>query len=314
MNHFNQSVNRRDFIKQTGKATAGLALMFEGLGGRVPCEAAPKSEKKYRWSGKFDIKEFDRWFIKNRLYNAGNPNLKKPHTSQPQYRFKANFDKGWKPGIGYTVPLAEVMVASAPGKVHQIQEKPTAHKGKGTGLMVTLVHPDQKGLFFSYYAHLGSLLVRARQRVNRGDRIGEVKRYRGMEVKKYRRFSKFMLFHDSWVDPDNYGPNHSYMTYQSDTQEIRECSASEMEKRCKNQWDIHNELSNLSGIETSHWHKIENNCSWSRIERFRYIECLYETNPELFPDLSKSKFQSMKKAFYDNQPIILTLPFKKPKF
>jgi hypothetical protein len=50
---------------------------------------------------------------------------------------------------------------------------------------------------------------------------------------------------------------------------------------------------------------------WSNIEKFRYIEYLYQKKPETFPSLTKEQFEEMRKEFYSNQPIILTLPFKK---
>jgi hypothetical protein len=50
---------------------------------------------------------------------------------------------------------------------------------------------------------------------------------------------------------------------------------------------------------------------WSPVEKFRYIEYLHQNKPETFPSLTKEQFGEMKKEFYSNQPIILTLPFKK---
>jgi hypothetical protein len=38
---------------------------------------------------------------------------------------------------------------------------------------------------------------------------------------------------------------------------------------------------------------------------------MYEMYPAVFPNLSKEEFEAMKKEYYANQPIILTLPFKK---
>jgi hypothetical protein len=32
--------------------------------------------------------------------------------------------------------------------------------------------------------------------------------------------------------------------------------------------------------------------------------------PATFPNLGKEEYQAIKKEFYENQPIILTLPFK----
>ena len=51
--------------------------------------------------------------------------------------------------------------------------------------------------------------------------------------------------------------------------------------------------------------------AWDSIDHFRYLETLYNVKPDLFPNLSKDQFESMKKEFYDNQPIILTLPLVK---
>ena len=58
-------------------------------------------------------------------------------------------------------------------------------------------------------------------------------------------------------------------------------------------------------------HKAVKLFKWSNIEKFRYIEYLQQNKPETFPSLTKEQFSEMKKEFYYNQPIILTLPFKK---
>ena len=52
-------------------------------------------------------------------------------------------------------------------------------------------------------------------------------------------------------------------------------------------------------------------CEWSSFEYFKYLSTLYEVKPDLFPELSNEKFQSLKKEYFDNQPIVLTLPFRK---
>jgi hypothetical protein len=58
-------------------------------------------------------------------------------------------------------------------------------------------------------------------------------------------------------------------------------------------------------------HKGMQVCRWSPIEKFRYIEYLHQNKPETFPSLTREQFAEMKKEFYSNQPIVLTLPFKK---
>jgi len=52
---------------------------------------------------------------------------------------------------------------------------------------------------------------------------------------------------------------------------------------------------------------------WSLVEKFRYLEYLYQTDPKLFPSVPKEEFELVRKEFYENQPIILTLPLKKDK-
>ena len=51
-------------------------------------------------------------------------------------------------------------------------------------------------------------------------------------------------------------------------------------------------------------------CLYDDVEIFRYLAELYEARPQLFPNLLKDKFSEIKKEFYTNQPIILTLPLK----
>jgi len=50
---------------------------------------------------------------------------------------------------------------------------------------------------------------------------------------------------------------------------------------------------------------------WSTVEKFRFFETLYDMHPQQFPNLSKEEFEARRKEFYQNQPIILTLPLKK---
>ena len=66
-------------------------------------------------------------------------------------------------------------------------------------------------------------------------------------------------------------------------------------------------------IRKTQWHNQEGYkpTDWSRIEQFRYLSTMYEMYPTQFPNLTKEEFETMKKEFYANQPIILTLPFKK---
>ena len=50
---------------------------------------------------------------------------------------------------------------------------------------------------------------------------------------------------------------------------------------------------------------------WSKIDTFQYVEYAYKKNAEKFSSLKQEQFEKIRKEFYSNQPIILTLPFKK---
>ena len=101
---------RREFIKVTGLATAGIVL---GQG-------CATFDYKKDWSqvpaDKFDIKGFDRWYKWNKLYNGSNANLRRPHWANHTFE-ECVFSHRWTPGIDYSVPWREVMVAAADGKV-----------------------------------------------------------------------------------------------------------------------------------------------------------------------------------------------------
>ena len=125
----------------------------------------------------------------------------------------------------------------------------------------------------------------------------------------------------NWVDPDNYGYNHGYMDYGNGPLDIEEEIMSNpklMEEKATKQTDILNRFDKSRMgwdkdvlIDKYHTKGVNRACTWSTVEKFRYLEELYKVNPRLFPNLSKDQFESMKKEFYDNQPIILTLPFVK---
>jgi hypothetical protein len=301
MNHFHRTIDRRTFIKETSRATVGLGFMVCGLASCAPHGVRTQPDETYAWSGEFDIKDFDRWFRRNRLYNGENPYLKKPHMSQASYRFKASLRYSGPPCIGYTVPDGETMVASATGQVATIEELGREREG----LKVGVHHPNVHSIYRTYYAYLSEVDVKELQRVERGEPIGK--------VTTLPEYAKLLFWDGNWLDPDNYGLHHGYMRYMRDHEEpIEEPSTDEIAQREKDQWAALKQLSGLSSIALPDYsHHGRRDCTWSAVERFRYLECLYQANPGLFPSLTGGRFESLKKQFYENQPIILTLPFRR---
>jgi hypothetical protein len=180
--------------------------------------------------------------------------------------------------------------------------------------------------FKIHYAHLHKTFFNKKNLgmpIKRGEPIGN--------VTTHNNYAKLMLQRlgtvvgKGWADPDLYGFNHSHMDYISNVSisEIDEQNMKEpekvREKAINQKWSINKiaEECVVKGMQV----KMENVyhqkrrdygiITWSEPEKFKYLETLYEIKPELFPNLSNDYFQKLKKEFFENQPIILTLPFKK---
>ncbi len=108
------------------------------------------------------------------------------------------------------------MVAVAPGKVVDVGRI----KVRAGGNKVKIAHTGYKNsvhpAYLSFYAHLGEIFVgmewskkagRKRGYVRRGEPIGTI-------PSKFRNIAKLIFYeHGNLVDPDKYGPGHSYMEY-----------------------------------------------------------------------------------------------------
>jgi len=302
----NYRLTRRDFIQYNALAL-GLLGLSPILKGRATID--PKKDWSKVPTDEFDIKAFDSWYKWNRLYNNTNPNIRKPHKSQSQYAFKANFYHDWTPGIGYTVPWGEVMVAAAPGYV---LSPITLNTGRARGERVTIVHD---GPFKTCYAHLDKVFIKQGE-VKRGDPIGN--------VKEYKDVAKLMITDSgTWADPDNYGINNGYMDYNENLNimdKVKNRSISEWRgwsegykiylKRVKLVSQLVNRCKVLNPDEFT-FRPHPKKCRWTNIEKYRYLETLYTFKPNFFSDLSNDEFQSIKNEFNKTQTLVLTLPFKK---
>ncbi len=296
--------NRRLFVKY-GIRAGGMLALSPFLLSILHAAHDPYKQKPEE----FTIENFDKWYKMNRLYKGINPNLRSPHENGLGGTFKGNpySTYGATRGIDYNVSNGEIMVASAPGEVGEIKELNT---GKAGGYMVMVLH---RGLskYRTYYAHLNKIYIRQFQQVKRGDPIGN--------VTEHRQYAKLLFGEGSGMcfDPDNYGENHSYMKYKSDMNEnFKEFSEDEIIMKEQNQWNAYEQLNHHfkhHSKDSIKMHKKSGDeaCEWSSFEYFKYLLALYEVKPDLFPELSEEKFQTLKKEFYDNQPIVLTLPFRK---
>lgn len=310
---------RREFVIN---GAYKLALTVPALAFIMSCASI---DLKKDWSKipvkDFDMEGFDNWYASNKLYNGVNPNLILRHSGGYGPTFKANVFSfhGATPGIDYSVHSGEEMVAAAEGEVFYIQD--LSDTGRAGGMMVTIAHPNEKDVVFcTHYAHLGDVYLEhgEHKKIKRGQPIGSV-------PSEHTRWAKLLLSENksaNYVDPDNYGQNHSYMDYWGGSTDLEIIDQIEKWQKQQKQRDLYSRFeesftdkhkAKLLDLLDLRPHKASsrNLCLWSDIEKFRYLETLYKINPNLFPNISRDHYTTIKKEFYANQPITLTLPLKK---
>ena len=293
-----ERMNRRKFLKRTGKLTlAGTAALSIGP---VISHFVPNS-MKLAFASETQV-EFD-------VYNDVNPNAK----AIVAHTFKDCLAQKLWPGICYKT--SKPMVAVAAGTVTDV-----SYLADTTGYFYQTIIKEQnqaKGFgvrvvtgsnYSSHYLHLKTPEVTFGQKINRGQIIG-------YPDKKWNMPRLVINEVGDQVDPNNYGVNHSYMNVWDGNTDL-EVEREEQNKRWETQQQILNKFSSMAEGPEKYTllrksHKGMQLYKWSPIEKFRYIEYLLHNKPETFPSLTKEKFGEMKKEFYSNQPIILTLPFKK---
>lgn len=278
----NKRLDRRDFLKKTGQAAAFVGVTALGLESILSgCATRPPTAGFNR---NFKGPGYEKWTFMKSIYD------------------------GWTPGIGWKVSPNTPMVAAAAGIVgDRFLIRMAGHAG-GYHLAV-----DHAPYHTSYYSHLNKVVVECGKPIQRGDVLG----YAG-DADTYH-VAKFVFRVDgSNVNPDNYGPNHSYMQYWDGSTNLE---IEDTWTRYENQEKVFNRFHQSyhgkdkrdilwkehTTADTHYFGK----CEWSLVEKFRYLETKYLNNPNQF-ELSKMGYEALKKEFYNNQPIILTLPFKKP--
>ena len=140
--------------------------------------------------------------------------------------------------------------------------------------------------------------------VKRGQVIGKI-----LYPKNAKLMVTEMNHRLGWVDPDNFGVNHSYMDYFIGPLEIdREYDKNR--KLCQKRWDTQLDL--LTELDKHRVNKekldlydLKHRVSskkpkWAINEKFKFLETLYEAAPQVFPTLEKDEYQNIKDNFYVN--------------
>lgn len=321
-------MHRRTFLKLCGLAAYGLGVGF----GTTGCTTFPKD---VNWAtvpdSEFSLSKFDDWFEAYKLYNGMNPNLKFGQRGHgPTFKSNVFSHNDATPGIDYN---SNYMYAAADGVVIAIGD--LKHTGRAGGLIVDVQHGEPEkiekfrstnfthvgdpsrfgGQFVTRYAHLDDLRVEVGQKVNRGDVIGGAA-FPTMGI------AKLMLTNraSNYVDPDNYGINHSFMNYWDGKTHLSVTNTSERIKIQRNLWIImcgyiNPKIGFTEGVLTQKYYRIKTphrSSFWDNCTIMKYLVELYKAKPQTFPNLSMNKFLEINEEFYANQPIILSLPLKGP--
>ncbi len=181
-----------------------------------------------------------------------------------------------------------------------------AEQNDAKGFLVRVTHGNN---YLSFYLHLKTPEVKFGQKMKRGQIIGYPDERWNMP-----RLSLDAEQEDT-IDPNYFGKDHGFMDYWDGATDL-EIGKDEQNKRVEKQIQILNKIAGMvEGPEKYTLLRKKHEgvvlYKWSNIEKFRYIEYLHQNKPETFPSLTKEQFEEMRKEFYGNQPIILTLPFKK---
>ena len=225
--------------------------------------------------------------------NEKNPFIKTPHSQRES--FQQAIDKGLRPGVNYYTGGSPVRAVAA-GIVHFVGERQPGKDNIG-GLYVRVAHDDYDGLkekhyprvtlyrnqaYRSTYYNLSRVVVTHWQTVKRGQIIGY-----GMKFEKDGKECANLVLEErgNWVNPDDYGLNHSFLTYWDGGSNL-EISLEEMNSRLDAQLDIVKRLYSFYSLKGKYdiyaklhavidTEKYKNYpVRWSTQDRFRYLESL----------------------------------------
>jgi beta-lactamase regulating signal transducer with metallopeptidase domain len=256
-----------------------------------------------------------------------NPNLTPPQ--QQWQTFQHSLDQAGSPGIDYCTGGAPVR-AVAGGIVLFVGETKT-YAGHPDGYYVRVVHDNYDNLskksyprvplyrsqvYRSSYYHLSKVAVSQWQAVKRGDIIGQGMAY-GPDNKE--KFKLVLEERGNLVNPDHYGPNLSFMVKAKESPQ-HDIALDEANDRLDrqlaiiSQFDEYYKDKDSDDIYKKAYGQVDTEkfshypIFWSTVDRFHYLEYLYQSRKDLFPGLDEKTFSQMREGFYANQAIYLTLP------
>jgi murein DD-endopeptidase MepM/ murein hydrolase activator NlpD len=221
----------------------------------------------------------------------------------------------WTPGMGWKLRTRTPIYAAARGKI--VLQRKINKAGHAGGIDLYLIHTDKDLYrdanynftpgFRSRYYHLNSLEIsdeikERNNMVNRGELLG----YAG-DDSTYNTFGFGLTDNGNLVNPDDYGINHGPMDFWDGTDmEI----SNPVERSINQRWVVKQLLQRYKGSDKNglltkvHKSGYYGTVRWSTVECFRYLLNSGQV------DMPAAEMNELAKEFYDNQPVILSLPFK----
>lgn len=252
------------------------------------------------------------------LYN-GNNEFQKAGRQKFTYRTKLDNPA---PAPAFYVNGGLDIIAAADGRVADIYKITQGEPTNRGGWTVEVSDPLSTPFRLMYY-HVDEPVVELMEPVKRGQILAK-----GVSNEIFSgggNFPYFKMALKRWhnlEDPDNYGEGHGHMNYWDGETDINVGDGfrrdSIQRRVITDIVDSYNgnpnplkPLAIMSEVE----HKPRasrgaNTYRWSAIERFRFLDHINTKNPGIF-DITESEYKDLKDEFYANQPVILTLPFKK---
>lgn len=288
------SLTRREFLKLTSLASLGLATASSSILG---CDAQITTPSRS------DFKP----------YNTNYQGRSRPFHESTTPGFIGT------PGVEYYCSNGTPMITTAEGRL-------LSHKsaGRGSGEVIELVHRPKAGeqapFFLTIYGHISvdnDFIKRFKKgdTVPRGTVVGQVY-YKGSA--KLMTIEAFNANTAYWVNPENYGRHYTQLNYWDGNPDFDKELISKYVERFNKQVKCLETLVKMSKTkDLSHFLKIPTSTPPNHpvhpaiIDKWRRVEQMYGKEPDKLTG-SKEEIEHLKKEFYDNQPIILTLPFKKP--
>jgi len=253
-------------------------------------------------------------------FNGFNPNLKFVHRQYQTWRDNMIEHKIAWAGAQYDLSSKVKIVASADGIVEKVETFSGYH---GMEDAVLINHGDD---IMTRYFHMRSNsfekfqeMVGLSHRVKRGDVIGL-----GSE-----HFKTVMYRFGIIGDMDHYGLKMGYMDYWDGKTKL-DYEPEEVKKKNRTQINLIYDLINKytgpgsEQLQDVHTHnkipktlclsksrRSKFSCdTWEHAVVFKFVKHIYDNQPETFKG-TKNENDGLIAKIYDNQPVILTLPFKK---